>query len=248
MLLLSHGGHHRRRRSEQDAREAPRAALSPPRLTQASWRRTGGPCSLLRAPGPHRRAAAQRPPPRLLRLGWRTLTLKPPLPPPSRPPSRDAVGPRRVTAAPRGPEAPGAAALPPAGDGRSRSPMAGRQGWRAASAPPGPLGRAGAPGQQAAAPRTAAFGVWALGIGLRAKLGGRLPGASDLLASSLEKKCATDGWRQENNRGEGARAQRQGSPTRTSVGAQVCSEIALRPNPEAWRRRGPGLQPCRLHR
>lgn len=178
----------------------------PPCHRRASLRpHGGGPAGPARSSALRAPADAPRPSARLpdsLRLGWRTLSLKPPLPPPS----RDAVGPRRVTAAPRGPEAPGAAALPPAGDGRSRSPMAGRRGWRgwrAASAPPGPLGRAGAPGQQAAAQRTAAFGVSALGIGLRAKLGGRLPGASDLLASSLEEKCATDGWRQENNPGGG---------------------------------------------
>lgn len=122
----------------------------------------GGPCSVLRAPGPRRRAAAQRPPPRLPSAYGRS-----PLSPAS--PARPLALPRRsgAVAGHSGPPRPGGPGrdCPPAGWRRPLALAESSLGWQAggwaATTSPRCLDER-RPGQQAA-PLTAAFGGRAKG-------------------------------------------------------------------------------------
>lgn len=121
----------------------------------------GGPCSVLRAPGPRRRAAAQCPPPRLPSAGGRShLSPRFPRPPATQ---RGRGGSQRPPAARRP---------------RARLPTSARvrlwkEGGRPRLSTPAAWTSGvgvGGPGQQAA-PQTAAFRISALRVGLREKRG-----------------------------------------------------------------------------
>lgn len=210
--------------------------------------------------GPRRRAAEQRPPPRLpSACGRSPLSPASPSRPMARPMARPPDGPPAAPWGRGGSQRPPVARRPWARLPSRRLETAARvrgrlAGWRAGGLAGGRASAASPrrlderrPGQQGGSAdgrRVRWSGL--SGVGLWDSRGDayRATPISSLVPPEESARLTVGG--RKIIRGEGAWAPRQGSPTRTSVGAQVCSGIALRPNPEAWRRRRPGTQPCRL--
>lgn len=145
------------------------------------------------------------------------------------PPPSARRGRRRVTAAPRGPEAPGAPA--------ASVPVRGRLGAAAQQAAPGAASRP----PDSPACRGGRAGASRSPRPCGGQRGALTPGGPDLRGGSQERSARlTVDARKIKIRGEGAWRQRQGSRTRTSVGAQVCSMTRCRPAGGLVRKEGSG--------
>lgn len=164
--------------------------------------------------GPRRRAAEQRPPPRLpSACGRSPLSPASPSRPMARPMARPPDGPPAAPWGRGGSQRPPVARRPWARLPSRRLETAARvrgrlAGWRAGGRAgvcgfTPPLGRAATGPARRLRRRPPRSVVWALGSRAVGQSGGRLPGNSYLLAGSSGGKCETDGWWQENNPGGG---------------------------------------------